>query len=1297
MPTRGYGNGYKYTKGFSRKKIIDANTVQRMQKRLTINNEECMLTGLQKEAFRREGLWYDGDSCSNVMIQGATSSGKTLVAEVMAANILLQRKNLSVIFLVPLKAMVGEKVRHLSEDLGDEWRIFGSSADFQENDEAIINSSFDIAVIVYEKFFALMSYQTKMLEGCSMVIVDEIQMISSKDRGPKLEFALMKLKKYYDSIRIVGITTCDCNTDMLCSWLEIDEDTKIVSTERPVGLKEYIVNTDGRISCRITSGERDTEISDNEKDISEDKIAIISKNERNIHGEKEKSIVLKAILEKIYGENRSQKVIIYTDSKSKSVRLARRIRELNLFPFDAEFRDTFDFLDVDENVIVLQKECIPFRVAFHNGGLPVEARSIIESSFEEKDGIAIIVATETLMVGLNMPVDTVILYDGDSFKGGQRMPVRLSVQSYKNFVGRAGRLGLTNGGKGSSYLITCRERDYKEACICYLNPKTTQVVSGVKGSRIEDVVPYYMSFFNEGKELIVKELRDAEALSFYRGKSSEDRAEEMLELLCKAEMARSRIMGFQGKTYALTVAGKVLAPYALSLFTCYKLKQFFRDGKMDIIANDEEMAIGGLRNVAEKEIRDDTYILDILYLICSMDEVAENPALSIPGEEDRKEQRRRQFYELTNQIQDYLKRDNIEYWEDSGIETIKESQYVEHDEWTAAFRAILLSHWIRGETMDEIKMNTGIKATRYVLGDFFRLSEVCSYLIEAASRVYGKPGAELYRLSRRVKYGVGRDLIKISNRRINGIGRSAVIQLGKASKEYARECLHMTEDYDVLSYIRDTNENEWGRYIKPYDRERLLRQFDKSFEHGSLSAILENMNKEDNLITEEMFDILTHIGNAETEDMARNSLEILLSGDTSEHYDKKCAIARTVFNWILDGAEATVIFSQRHVCNFLMHWTDPAGIMDESGSVKSLDDELESGSQNIVLWNHLSNEGEYLLSHFHTSLENFAMLVAQCIAEKKGIDCGSLLYSVLCDMRGKVIPDDKAGYWHSVVKKYARFSEEEKAYHDKTDTEPLEVLMIYDDERDYSEIAGLKKYCSGKYFNYDSLQTGQRWESSCLACIAVVFANSAMLHSRCLVKAITEHMTQNGQHLYFVFGNNTSYREPFQRELTSEGNVLNEIDPKIIFDTVNADIIEQRRQRRDREMGNTSFTFMGPVNQVNSGNYNQNTMGYDNTIKTQFQTAQDSESLELKLREYIDELKSKGQAYEENDNWNHLISVLEEIDSNVKNNTVTEKRNELVEKLKNASTVAQAIPKIAALGEYIGDKVVPFIMSHVLA
>lgn len=176
------------------KKIIDADTVQRMQNRLTTNNEECMLTGLQKEAFRREGLWYDGDSCSNVMIQGATSSGKTLVAEVMAANILLQRKNLSVIFLVPLKAMVGEKVRHLSEDLGDEWRIFGSSADFQENDEAIINSSFDIAVIVYEKFFALMSYQTKMLEGCSMVIVDEIQMISSKDRGPKLEFALMKLK-----------------------------------------------------------------------------------------------------------------------------------------------------------------------------------------------------------------------------------------------------------------------------------------------------------------------------------------------------------------------------------------------------------------------------------------------------------------------------------------------------------------------------------------------------------------------------------------------------------------------------------------------------------------------------------------------------------------------------------------------------------------------------------------------------------------------------------------------------------------------------------------------------------------------------------------------------------------------------------------------------------------------------------------------------------------------------------------------------------------------------------------------
>ena len=126
---------------------------ERIEKRLSNDGKiKYELTDLQKKAFSSDYLWCDDEKQSNIIIQGATSSGKTLVTEVMMANYLewAGARN-HVICLVPLKAMVTEKIRHITEDLGENRNIVGSSSDYQENDEDILNGNFEVAVIVYEK------------------------------------------------------------------------------------------------------------------------------------------------------------------------------------------------------------------------------------------------------------------------------------------------------------------------------------------------------------------------------------------------------------------------------------------------------------------------------------------------------------------------------------------------------------------------------------------------------------------------------------------------------------------------------------------------------------------------------------------------------------------------------------------------------------------------------------------------------------------------------------------------------------------------------------------------------------------------------------------------------------------------------------------------------------------------------------------------------------------------------------------------------------------------------------------
>ena len=117
---------------------LSRETLEGIRKRLqgmSAGAEKIQFTSLQKTAFNTPGFWReDGDEAARHMIvQGATSSGKTLVSEIAIMDCLKSRKK--AIVLVPLKAMVRERWEHFRDDLAQLGtnQVYASSSDLQYN------------------------------------------------------------------------------------------------------------------------------------------------------------------------------------------------------------------------------------------------------------------------------------------------------------------------------------------------------------------------------------------------------------------------------------------------------------------------------------------------------------------------------------------------------------------------------------------------------------------------------------------------------------------------------------------------------------------------------------------------------------------------------------------------------------------------------------------------------------------------------------------------------------------------------------------------------------------------------------------------------------------------------------------------------------------------------------------------------------------------------------------------------------------------------------------------------------
>ena len=203
----------------------------------------------QIECLEQPGVFA---GTSHLVYSAPTSSGKSLVAEILALRTLLQARK-RVLLVLPFVSLVLEKVAWLEQVLAPiDRRVEGFYANkgtlaFDRGGDD--DEHCDVAVCTFEKANGLLNrlMSTGSISTIGAVIIDEIHMLGEQDRGYLLELLISKLLYLgRDSLQIIGMSATLPNIGVFRTWLP----AQVYTTDyRPTPLQE-LVKVDNKLYDR---------------------------------------------------------------------------------------------------------------------------------------------------------------------------------------------------------------------------------------------------------------------------------------------------------------------------------------------------------------------------------------------------------------------------------------------------------------------------------------------------------------------------------------------------------------------------------------------------------------------------------------------------------------------------------------------------------------------------------------------------------------------------------------------------------------------------------------------------------------------------------------------------------------------------------------------------------------------------------------------------------------------------------------------------------------------------------------
>ena len=508
------------------------------------------LLPIQEEAVRKGRILEGG----NAVIFAPTSSGKTFAGEIAAVQTALRDRR--VIYLVPQKALAEEKYREFREKytrLGI--RTVISTRDRKEHDDDVRRGHFNIAVIVFEKMHALLVSDPTVLRDVGLVIVDELQMLADKTRGPALELMLTKVLLAPEKPQLICLSAVLGNAKEVARWIggTLCEDHK-----RPIELRKGVLYKGKFLYLEHNSGATGAE-----------------ELGPSMEGAEAWEILVEYVR---LLAGRGEQCLVFCRSKCDSIATARAIAEAMAGPPSKSTVAELTHLEDSEG-----RECLlelsGRRVAYHNADLDCDQREIIERGFRSGD-IMVLCATSTLAMGINLPARNVFIdtrrWELDPC--GKWCTVKITQGEYENSSGRAGRLGLEKDF-GRAVIIAETEFDEMVYSRNYVRGQLGDLEPALAAVPLSQ---HALNLVASGLCRSEDEVRSI-LLASYTGSRcwrSDQKAEaEFAERLRKAvqQCVKSGLITADGDSLVITKLGEVAAAKGISVKTAVAMAAFARE------------------------------------------------------------------------------------------------------------------------------------------------------------------------------------------------------------------------------------------------------------------------------------------------------------------------------------------------------------------------------------------------------------------------------------------------------------------------------------------------------------------------------------------------------------------------------------------------------------------------------------------------------------------------------------------------------------------------------------------------
>ena len=654
-----------------------------------------------------KGLFGD----ANFLIEIPTASGKTFIAEL--AMLREVQRGGKALYIVPLRALAAEKYNRFKE-----FESFGvntgiSTGDYDKKNEDLGNN--DIIVATSEKVDSLLRNNTKWISEVNTVIIDEIHLLNSENRGTTLEIVITKLRKLNPCIQIVGLSATIGNSTELAEWL----DAKLITSEwRPTELKEGVFNG------------KNIEFREDHR--------IGLKPIENVINDHTSNLVLDTLKD-------GAQCLVFDSSRRNCTGVAKRLTKVvkpTLTVDDEEHLSILadDILSAGEvETTNILADCVRGGAAFHHAGLNSKHRKIVEDGFRN-NLIKVVSSTPTLAAGLNLPARRVIIKSYQRYDPNFGMK-NIPVLEYKQMAGRAGRPHLDPYGEAVT--ITGHKQASDDFFKEYINGKSEDVQSnlGSESALRTHILSSIVSGFVESRRELIEFLGS----TFYAFQNDVETLNETLDECLTFLIDNGMVVSVTGESVQTTFDSKdvethsdMLVPTALGKMVSV----------MYIDPLSGAMIVDGLKRL--ENITD----MPMLHLICSTPDM-------------RSLYMRSSDYSWVDQ---FVSEHHSEF-----VNVPSPFKAVEYDIFLGEVKtAVLLHHWVTEVSLSDIADRFGVGE-----GDIHGYANTAEWLIHASVRLAElldiddiKPIAALeYRLH----YGTGIDLVDLVN--INGIGRARARKL----------------------------------------------------------------------------------------------------------------------------------------------------------------------------------------------------------------------------------------------------------------------------------------------------------------------------------------------------------------------------------------------------------------------------------------------------------------------------------------------------------------------------------------